>query len=74
MNVGQFFAVLAHNLNLATPQLRLEQLQRVVEYPMDVEVNKLRRVAGAREIQKVSNNVSGAIGLKNQAEIMLAIA
>src|SRR6185436_495432 len=46
----QFSVVLADNLDLATAQLRLKQLQRVIQHAMNVERSKFGGVAGAGKI------------------------
>ncbi len=55
--------VAAHDFNLVAAQLRLKQLQGVVEYAADVEFGKLGGVAGARKIQQVIDDVGRALSL-----------
>ena len=47
MDLGQVLGIVAHDLNLAAAQLRLEQLQRVVQHPVNIDSGKLGRAAGA---------------------------
>ena len=63
MNFRQVVTIVPDNFDLAAAQLRLEQLQRVVEHAMNVQSCKLGRAPGAREIQKIVDNLAGAIGL-----------
>ena len=47
MHLGQLVSIVAHDFDLAAAQLRLEQLQRVVEDPVNIDPGKFRSAAGA---------------------------
>src|SRR5438552_10301367 len=47
MNLRQIVRIVAHDLDLTAAQLRLEQLQSVVEHPMNIHSGKLGSAAGA---------------------------
>ncbi len=63
MNRRQVLCIVAHDLDIAAAQLWLEQLQGVVEDPVNVDSGKLRRAARAREVQKIVDNVGGSFCL-----------
>ena len=47
VHLGQLVSIVAHDFDLAAAQLRLEQLQRVVEDPVNIDPGKFRSAAGA---------------------------
>src|SRR6266436_4312639 len=63
MNRRQVLCIVAHNLDIAAAQLWFEQLQRVVEDPVNVDSGKLSRAARAREVQQIVDNVGGSLCL-----------
>jgi len=53
MNRRQVLCIVAHDLDIAAAQLWLEQLQGVVENPVNVDSGKLCRAARAREFKRL---------------------
>src|SRR6266404_3520165 len=43
MNLREVLCIIAHDLDIAAPQLRLEQLQRVVQHTVNIDSGKLSR-------------------------------
>src|SRR6185312_357700 len=55
--------VTSRDLDLIAPQLRFNQLDRVIQHPVQIELGEFGRASGSREVEQVVDDVGSSIGL-----------